>query len=73
MRCSWQVHRQMVPASDGARRWDRAYMLILGWETSAKRPEPVEGATSRPVQEANHEDSCLRARLDAASGPGPNH
>jgi hypothetical protein len=74
MKCPWQVRRQMLPASDGTRRWDRAYRLILGWEASAQQSGPLgESATSQPVQEVNHEDSGLRARLDPASGSGPNH
>ncbi len=74
MKCPWQVRRQRLPVSDGARRWDRAYRLILGWEASAQRSEPArDRATSQPVQEVSDEDDCLCARLDPASGPGPNH
>ena len=38
MRRQWQVRRRMQPAADGARRWDRAYLLILGWGTAIDRP-----------------------------------
>lgn len=74
MKRHWQVRRQMLPASDGARRWDRAYMLILSWSMPADRSAPAEeSATSRQFQEVSHEDGCLCARLDPASGAGPDH
>ena len=74
MKRRWQVRRQMRPVSDGARRWDRAYMLILNWSPTAKGSEPAEeSATSRQALEVSHEDGCLRARLDPATGPGADH
>ena len=42
MKRQWRVRRQMRPAADGARRWDRAYLLVLGWGTS-DRPAGVPG------------------------------
>jgi hypothetical protein len=74
MKHHWQVRRQMRPVSDGARRWDRAYMLILSWGPAAKGSQPAEeSAASRQALEVSHEDGCLRACLDPATGPGPDH
>jgi hypothetical protein len=74
MKRRWQVCRQMRPVSDGARRWDRAYMLILSWGLTATGSEPAgESAASRQALEVSHGDGCLRARLDPATGLGPDH
>lgn len=48
MRRHWQVRRQMLAAPDGARRWDRAYALILEWGLPAAKTASVgTGMTSR--------------------------
>lgn len=47
----WQVRRQMQPAADGARRWDRAYLLVLGWSRTDDRTARPEPGTSRQAQE----------------------
>jgi hypothetical protein len=57
MERQWRVRRQTRPAADGARRWDRAYLLILGWGTTIDRPAgPDPGASSprgmRPMRTA---------------------
>ena len=49
MRRHWQVRRQMLPATDGARRWDRAYMLILGWKASGNQ-SALRGKAPPPHQ-----------------------
>jgi hypothetical protein len=67
----WQVRRQMLATADGARRWDRAYSLILGWGLPEVQASSMgTGATSRAAQELPHEDGSLRACLDGASSPG---
>ena len=38
MQRPWQVRRRMQPAADGARRWDRAYLLVLSWSRPDDRP-----------------------------------
>ena len=38
----WQVRRQVQPVRDGARRWDRAYRLILGWNASGSQTALTE-------------------------------
>ena len=48
MKRHWQVRRQMQAATDGARRWDRAYMLILGWSPSDSRTAPLEESVTSP-------------------------
>ena len=52
MQRQWQVRRRMRPAADGARRWDRAYLLILGWGAAIDPPAaPGPGTSSRREQE----------------------
>src|SRR3954453_17220536 len=67
----WQVRGRMRPAADGARRWDRAYLLILGWGT-AIAPPPAPSTSARREQEGEH-DGGLCARVDPAPGAGPDH
>src|SRR3712207_4052643 len=70
----WQVRSRPQPAADGARRWDRAYLLVLGWSRTEDRPAlPEPGTSSRHPQEVGHEDGGLCPGLDAATGAGPNH
>ena len=65
MKRHWEVRRQTQPVMDGARRWDRAFMLILGWSVPNRRPALTEaGAPSPPAQEVSHENSGVCARLD---------
>src|SRR4051794_19557665 len=52
MRRQWQVRRRMRPAADGARRWDRAYLLILGWGTAIAAP-PAPSTLARPDRRAD--------------------
>src|SRR3954454_22400134 len=68
MRRQWQVRRRMRPAADGVRRWDRAYLLILGWGT-ATAPPPAPSTSARREQEVEH-DGGLCARVDPAPGAG---
>jgi hypothetical protein len=74
MKRYWQVRWQMQPTTDGAWRWDRAYMLILRWSPSDSQSVlATESVTSPPTPEGNDEDSCLCARLDLASSAGLDH
>ena len=49
MKRHWQVRRQVQPVMDGARRWDRAYMLILGWSPFGSQMA-LTGAGAPPRQ-----------------------
>src|SRR3954464_14310564 len=72
MRRQWQIRRRMLPAADGARRWDRAYLLILGRGTAIDRPTaPGPSTSSRGSQEVSHDGGGLCARVDPA--PGADH
>jgi hypothetical protein len=71
MKHRWEVRRQLNPASDGQRRWDRAYQLLLQWTTSTSG-EPANKATAGSCsrQEEHHENCSLPAGFDSAPGPG---
>ena len=61
-----QVCRRMQPTLDGARRWDRAYLLILSWRRAGDQPAaPAPGASSPQPQEASHDGSgvCQRCLI----------
>jgi hypothetical protein len=73
MRRHWQVRRQRLAAPDGARRWDRAYALILSWGLPAAQDAVGTGITSRATQEVSHENGGLRAGLDCAPSPSSDH
>ena len=68
MQRQWQVRRRGQPSVDGARRWDRAYLLILSWSRVDGQPAAsLPGASSSQPQEASHDGGgvcpgCLIAR-----------
>ena len=70
----WRIHRQFRTATDGARRWDQAYQLLLEWG------QPVPGKSVRPLvtraspaPEEEHEHGDLCTGVDRAAGPRPDH
>ncbi len=75
MQHPWQVRRRMQPVADGARRWDRAYLLVLSWSRADDRPAlPEPGTSSQQAQEVSHDGSGgLRSGVDAAAGAGSEH
>src|SRR4051794_10516111 len=74
MQRQWQARRRMRPAADGARRWDRTYLLILGWGAAIDPPAaPGPGTSFRREQEVEHDGGGLRARVDPAPSAGADH
>lgn len=63
----WQVHRDTVVHSDGQRRWDRAYQLLLGWadEVLATQPPAV-------IQEDDDEHRFVCTGLDQPPTADPH-
>src|SRR5918997_4564405 len=73
MRHHWLTTRRLVPHSDGQRRWDRAYQLLLEWAATgaASGRHPVGGPSpSTPVAEAPNEHRDLCESLDPTAGRG---
>jgi hypothetical protein len=70
MKRKWQVHRSVVERSDGQRRWDRAYQLLLRWAMEPSGAPLPGGASS---QENEHEDRVVCPSLDALSNAKSNH
>jgi hypothetical protein len=68
MKRHWQVSRAGQPHAEAARRWDRAYQLVLEWAGVAFEPDP-----SSPQPETTDASSHLRPRLDPAPNPDPDH
>ena len=70
MKRKWQVRRSVVERSEGQRRWDIAYQLLLRW---ARDPtgDPLPGGT--PSQEHEHEDRAVYPSIDALSNAKSNH
>jgi hypothetical protein len=75
MKRQWRTRRQTLPQSDGQRRWDRAYQLLLEWTT----PREIAMATADPSavppvaalhsnQEVEHAGGAVCTRLDPATG-----
>src|SRR5579863_7302574 len=54
---NWTVRRTGVERSDGPRRWDRAYQLLLQWA----------------VAEVPHEHGDLCAGVEQAASERPDH
>ena len=70
MKRKWQVRRSVVERSDGQRRWDIAYQLLVCW---AMEPtdDPLPDSISN--QENKHEDRPVYPSIDALSNAKSNH
>ena len=66
MEREWQVCRTVKEHTDGKRRWDHAYQLLLRW---AAEQQPIE----LPSQENNHENCSLCPSVDQSSNAKPKH
>ena len=42
----WEIHREMVPQTDGQRRWDLAYQCLLKWGKGTKAIPQSSGGKS---------------------------
>lgn len=61
MNQKWDIERTLVERSDGQRRWDTAYQLLLHWAMK-EEPNPL------PCEEKqNHASSNLCARINQSS------
>jgi hypothetical protein len=69
MKRKWQVHRSVVEYSDGQRRWDTAYQLLLRWAMESN--VPLSGGT--PSQENEDEDRAVYSSINALSNAKSNH
>jgi hypothetical protein len=56
MKRQWRTRRQVLPQSDGQRRWDRAYQLLLDWTG----PSELADTTSSPAAPSPVRASDLR-------------
>ena len=72
MKRKWQVQvrRSVVARSDGQRRWDIAYQLLLPWAIEPTG-DPLSGGP--PSQENGHEDRPVYPSIDDYSNAKSNH
>ena len=70
MKRKWQVRRSVVERSDGQRRWDIAYQLLVRW---AMEPTGDPLPEIAPSQENKHEDRSVYPSIDALSNAKSNH
>ena len=63
------IHRQVIPARDGWRRWDQAYQLLLEWTHYHQEEPSMSGLLD---QEDNDESRLVRTRLHPAAGTNTN-
>ena len=70
MKRKWQVRRSVVERSDGQRRWDIAYQLLVRW---AMEPTGYSLPDGTPSQENEHEDRPVYPSIDALSNAKSNH
>jgi hypothetical protein len=64
-RPQWQIHSTFVRLSDGPRRLEQAFRLLLGPARPPEAPTPTEGRS-------DHARSHLRPRLDRPPGARPD-
>jgi hypothetical protein len=69
MQRQWTIHRQVIPAREGRRRWDQAYQLLLQWTQPSQEESSSSGLLT---QEDNDESRLVRARLHPAAGTNAN-
>ena len=82
MRHQWRLSRTLQEHSDGQRRWDRAYQLLLQWAQAPDVPPSEPGQSPRvalhhPLAknslEVTHARSDLCPGLDPGANPDPDH
>lgn len=71
MKRKWQVRRSVVERSDGQRRWDIAYQLLVRWAMEEPTGDPLPDST--PSQENEHEDRPVCPSIDVLSNAKSNH
>ncbi len=71
MKTAWQIKRTFIARSEGQRRWDCAYQLLVRWameQASETQCLPV------PQQEEDNDgNSALCASIDQPTTTEPNH
>ena len=80
MHHQWRLRRATMSVADGARRWDRAYQLVLEWaDLAISQPLPQtlvptirSGTHLRWEEEAPHADRHLRSRLNPQPSAEPD-
>jgi hypothetical protein len=71
MKSEWQLERKLVARSDGQRRWDCAYQLLLGW--AMEHSTKVHNIPS-PNQEDNRDRDCIIcSSFDQGTTTEPKH
>jgi len=74
MKRQWRIRRHFRVATDGTRRWDQAYQLLLEWaQASLRTGAPLPVMPPSPVQEEEHEHGDLCPRVNRATSSGADH
>jgi hypothetical protein len=66
MKREWQVHRTFAEDTDGQRRWDAVYQLLLRW---MMEHQPVELSS----QENDREDRPLCSSINQSANTDSKH
>ncbi len=72
----WQVQRRLEPLSDGWRRWDKAYLLLMSWSSGEAEQLTFATFENSPGQikaEVSDEDSNLCESLYATTNSNPDN
>ena len=71
MSTTWQIKRSLIARSEGQRRWDCAYQLLMRW---AMEQATETRDISLPDQEDNDDgNSALCASIDQSAATEPKH
>lgn len=70
MKRKWQVRRAVAERTEGQRRWDMAYQLLLRWAMEPTAA-PLPGGTRS--QENEHGDRSVYSSIDTLSNANSNH
>jgi hypothetical protein len=74
MKCQWQIRRQLHTTADAARRWDRAYHMLLPWSQAADAAPKLDLSSAfQPPLEVTYDPRHLCPRIDRPTDVSPNH
>jgi hypothetical protein len=73
MKRRFRASRRLQPHSDGQRRWDHAYQLLLQWADNGALPEAHRLRPPLLAKEATDAGCDLCTRLHATPGADADH
>jgi len=71
MSTTWQIKRSLIARSEGQRRWDCAYQLLVRW--AMERASETKDISIPDQEDNNDGNSTLCPSIDQSAATEPNH